>query len=96
MEAEILKAKEEKESKNTIFQIKMSKFTHDEMDMRRDILAKQSQLSQKLRINENQRRLIMDLMKVYEVVDTIAKGRSGDVRELPFNERGEPVLPVHG
>lgn len=35
-------------------------------------------------------------MSVYEVVDTLAKGKSGDIREMPVNQRGEHVLQVDG
>jgi hydroxymethylpyrimidine pyrophosphatase-like HAD family hydrolase len=69
VQADIDRAKADKENARTVFEIRVNKMRHEENESRRAILEKQKIVSQKMRINENQRLIIIDLMDVVEQVE---------------------------
>ena len=69
VQADIDRVKADKENARTVFEIRVNKMRHEENENRRAILEKQKIVSQKMRINENQRLIIIDLMDVVEQVE---------------------------
>jgi hypothetical protein len=69
VQADIDRVKADKENARTVFEIRVNKMRHEENESRRAILEKQKIVSQKMRINENQRLIIIDLMDVVEQVE---------------------------
>lgn len=64
-----------------LYEIKVNKFRHDTKVFRQEILQNQGVLEQKLRINENQRLIILDLMSAQEAYSEAIRTQHGDMRE---------------
>jgi hypothetical protein len=70
------------ENERVLIQIKQNKYKNDAKVFRKEILQKQADLQLKLRINENQRLIILDLMHEREALSEAVRLGHGDWKEV--------------